>query len=241
MTTPSGYPGSSNDSYGQPGQYATGAGATYNPPNAPGSYPPSGQHPAATGQPGYQQPAYQQPAYQQPAQYPAAPAAYPAAYVQPGYGAPAGSVRPGMVTAAAVLAFIWGGLGILFGLIGLAAGSVLSSASSAVCNDNSLDINTAAACDSVGGIGTFLIVVTIGTIIIAGLMIWGGVVALNGKNGQILVIACGVYAALAILSVIASGFGFTYLLGFVIPVLIVVFLLNAQSRAWFKAKGGKTF
>jgi hypothetical protein len=67
------------------------------------------------------------------------------------------------------------------------------------------------------------------------------VVALNGKNGQILVIACGVYAALAILSVIASGFGFTYLLGFVIPALIVVFLLNTQSKSWFKAKGGKTF
>ena len=46
---------------------------------------------------------------------------------------------------------------------------------------------------------------------------------------------------LNIMSVIASGFGFTYLLGFVIPVLIVVFLLNAQSKAWFKAKGGKTF
>jgi hypothetical protein len=83
--------------------------------------------------------------------------------------------------------------------------------------------------------------VTICTIVIAGLMIWGGVVALNGKNGQILVIACGVYAALAILSVIASGFGFTYLLGFVIPALIVVFLLNTQSKSWFKAKGGKTF
>ena len=49
------------------------------------------------------------------------------------------------------------------------------------------------------------------------------------------------YAALAILSVIASGFGFTYLLGFVIPALIVVFLLNTQSKSWFKAKGGKTF
>ena len=72
-------------------------------------------------------------------------------------------------------------------------------------------------------------------------MIWGGVVAMNGKNGQILVVACGVYALLAILSVIGSGFGFAYLLGFVIPVLIVVFLLNAQSRAWFRAVGGKTF
>lgn len=146
-----------------------------------------------------------------------------------------------MVTGAAVLAFVWGGLGILFGLIGLVAGSFLTSASSAICNDSSLTARDSAACNSVSSIGPFLIVITIGTIVIAGLMIWGGVVALSGKNGQILVIACGVYAALAILSLFASGFGFTSLLGFVIPVLIVVFMLNAGSKAWFKAKGGKTF
>ena len=146
-----------------------------------------------------------------------------------------------MVTAAAVLAFVWGGLGILFGLLGLAAGSLLTSATSVVCDDSTLDRDTAVACTAAGGLGTFLIIVTIGTIVIAGLMIWGGVVALNGKNGQILVVACGVYALLAIVSAISSGFGFAYLLGFVIPVLIVVFLLNAQSKAWFKAKGGKTF
>jgi hypothetical protein len=147
-----------------------------------------------------------------------------------------------MVTAAAVLAFIWGGLGILFGLIGIAAGSVLNSASDAVCSGSSyLTADTAAACDSVSGIGTFLIVVTIVTIVIAGLMIWGGVVALNGKNGQILVIACAVYAVLAIISVIGSSLAFSYLLGIVIPILIAVFMLNTQSRAWFRARAGKTF
>ena len=230
MSTPSGYPGT-NEPYDTAGQYPNGT-AGY---NQPGTYPPPGQ---------YQQPgAYQPGSYPAPdtyGQYAGSPA-YPAAgpYGQP-TGAP-GSARPGMVTAAAVLAFVWGGLGILFGLIGLAAGSVLSSAASAVCNDSTLDRDTAAACEAAGGLGTFLIIVTAATIVIAGLMIWGGVVALNGKNGQILVIACGVYALLAVLSVFASGFGFTYLLGFVIPVLIVVFLLNAQSRAWFKVKGGKTF
>ena len=236
MTTPSGYPGSSNEPYGAASQYPAG----YGQPGAPGSYPQSHQY----QQPGHYQQPYQ--AGQYPAADPYGPSANPAypapgAFGQPAYGAPAGAARPGMVTAAAVLAFIWGGLGILFGLIGLAAGSVLSSATSAVCADNTLDRNTAAACDAAGGLGTFLIIVTTGTIVIAGLMIWGGVVAINGKNGQILVVACGVYALLAILSVIGSGFGFAYLLGFVIPVLIVVFLLNAQSKAWFKATGGKTF
>jgi hypothetical protein len=233
MTTPSGYPVSSNEPYGAAGQYPTGPGAGYNQQGAAGPYPPAGQY----QQPGdHQQGQYPAPnAYRQ---YPAAPPGYPAPNA---YGAPVGSARPGMVTAAAVLAFVWGGLGILFGLLGLAAGSVLSSATSAVCNDATLDRDTVTACNAAGGLGSFLIIVTICTIVIAGLMIWGGVVALNGKNGQILVIACGIYAALAILSVIASSFGFTYLLGFVIPALIVVFLLNAQSKAWFKAKGGKTF
>ena len=29
--------------------------------------------------------------------------------------------------------------------------------------------------------------------------------------------------------------------GVVAPVLILVFMLNPRSKAWFKAKGGKTF
>ena len=234
MTTPSGYPVSSNEPYGAAGQYPTGPvpDTTSRAPRVPT------RPRASTSSPGH----HQQGQYPAPAaygQYPTATPEYPA----PGqaYGAPVGSARPGMVTAAAVLAFVWGGLGILFGLLGLAAGSVLSSATSAVCDDATLDRDTVTACNAAGGLGSFLIIVTICTIVIAGLMIWGGVVALNGKNGQILVIACGIYAALAILSVIASSFGFTYLLGFVIPALIVVFLLNAQSKAWFKAKGGKTF
>jgi hypothetical protein len=222
MSTPSGYPGNSNDPYGTAGQQPGG----YHPPSAPG---------------GYQQPA-PYPGPEQYGQYPAGNAAYPAPnpYGQPGMGMVTGA-RPGMVTAAAVLAFIWGGLGILFGLIGLAAGTFITSASNAICNDSSLTARDSATCNSVTSIGPFLIIITIGTIIVAGLMIWGGVVALNGKNGQILVIACGVYAALAIISLFASGFGFTSLLGFVIPVLIVVFMLNAASKAWFKTKGGKTF
>lgn len=224
MSTPTGYPGS-NEPFGPAGRHPSAGPA--------GQYPPPGQ---------YDQSGYQQPGYPPAPQYAAPQYGAPAYPTGPaGYGAPVGTVRPGMVTAAAVLAFIWGGLGILFGLIGLAFGSILSSASNAVCNSSSLDVDTASACNTVSGAGTFLIIVTIGTIIVAGLMIWGGVVALNGKNGQILVIACAVYAALALLSIFASSFGFTSLLGFVIPVLIVVFLLNSQSKTWFKARGGKTF
>jgi hypothetical protein len=225
MSTP-GYPGNPNDPYASGPQPQTGYG----------------------GQPGYQQPGYPSGGFQQP--YPGQPG--PAGYGQypppqygagyPGYGQPAKAGRPGMVTAAAVLAFVWGGLGILFSIFGLLAGSILSTASSAVCNSSTYyDADTADACNAVSGIGGFLIAITIATIVIAALMIAGGVTAISGKNGQILVIACAVYAILAIVSVIISGFGFAYLLGFVIPVLIVVFMLNGQSRAWFRSVGGKTF
>ena len=150
-----------------------------------------------------------------------------------------------MVTAAAVLAFVWGGLGILWSIVALFAGSVLSAASSAVCDSNSTylyDSDTRDACNAVSGVGTFLIVITIGLIVVAALLIAGGVTAINGKNGQILVIACALYAVLAIVGLIVSGaFGVSYLLGVVVPVLIVVFIMNSQSRAWFRSVGGRTF
>ena len=110
MSTPSGYPGNPNDPYGSGGQYPTGGNPAA---SAPGGYPPPGQHPSYQQSPypgpdqyaqqQYAQPAYGQPAYGQPA------------YGQPAYGQQGVKARPGMVTAAAVLAFVWGGLGILFG------------------------------------------------------------------------------------------------------------------------------
>ena len=70
-------------------------------------------------------------------------------------------------------------------------------------------------------------------------------VALTGKNGQILVIGAAVYILLDIISIIvaisSSGFGATGVIGIVAPVLIAIFMLNPASKAWFKSKGAKTF
>ena len=250
------YPGNPQDPYAQPGGQPPGYQQGGHPSGGfqqPG-YPSGGFQQSASGYPsgGFAQPGYPQqppPAFgQQPpgqpggyGQYP--PPQYAAGY--PGYGQPAKSGRPGMVTAAAVLAFVWGGLGLFWSVIALFAGSVLSAASSAVCDSNSTylyDSDTRDACNAVSGAGTFLIVITIGLIVVAALLIAGGVTAINGKNGQILVIACALYAVLAIVGLIVSGaFGISYLLGVVVPVLIVVFMLNSQSRAWFRSVGGKTF
>lgn len=250
------YPGNPQDPYAQPGGQPPGYQQGGHPSGGfqqPG-YPSGGFQQSASGYPsgGFAQPGYPQqppPVFgQQPpgqpggyGQYP--PPQYAAGY--PGYGQPAKSGRPGMVTAAAVLAFVWGGLGLFWSVIALFAGSVLSAASSAVCDSNSTylyDSDTRDACNAVSGAGTFLIVITIGLIVVAALLIAGGVTAINGKNGQILVIACALYAVLAIVGLIVSGaFGISYLLGVVVPVLIVVFMLNSQSRAWFRSVGGKTF
>jgi hypothetical protein len=247
-----GYPGNPNDPYAQQGGPQPGSqqggypSGGFQQPGYPsgGFQQPNPQQPYP-GQPGgYGHPGYGQPGYGQPGgygQYPSQPQ-YATGY--PGYGQPVKAGRPGMVTAAAVLAFVWGGLGILWSIIALFAGSVLSAASSAVCDSNSVyyDSDTRDACNAVSGVGTFLVVITIGLIVVAALLIAGGVTAINGKNGQILVIACALYAVLAIVGLIVSGaFGVSYLLGIVVPVLIVVFMLNSGSRNWFRSVGGKTF
>ena len=229
MTTPPPYgsaPGQPSGYSGQPGQ-----------PGQP--YPQSYPGPASAPQPAYgqQQPAYgqQQPGYP-PAGYPAGPAG---AY--PGFGGPAPLARPGMVTAAAVLAFVFGGFAVIASFFSLIATGLTSAVSAACDSVSSTDPNYNASCSSLGGYSGFFKVVAVGLILVAILLIWGGVVAMSGKNQQILVIGAGVYIILTIVSIIASSFGFTGILGVVAPILILVFLFNPASRAWFRAKGGKTF
>lgn len=224
------------------------------------SQPESGQ--PQYGQPQYGQPQYGQPQYGQsqygqqgypPPGYPPAPgypsAGYPSAgYPSAGYpGGMAGGVkagRPGMVTAAAVLAFVWAAFAIIVGLVVLAATSVLSAAGTS-CTGGFADSDTARACTAVATYSGFFKVLTAGLMIIAILLIWGGVVALTGKNGQILVIGAAVYVLLDIISIFVSisndNFGSSGVLGIAAPVLMLVFMLNPRSKAWFRSKGAKTF
>lgn len=203
------------------------------------------------GQPGYGQQPYQPPIppapppgagpYGQPG-YPPPPPPY-AAYPAPGYGAPA-LPRPGMVTAAAVLSFIWGGFSIIGSIISLAAGSLVSGLGG-VCDSlaDQVDAATGAACTSTRSVGGLLIIIGIVLIIAAALLIWGGVVALSGKNSKVCVIAGGLLILAQIISMIASGGdGIAFaIFGIIVPVLIIAFLMNGTSKAWFKAKGGSTF
>jgi len=194
MTQPGAPDPGSQPPYGQPHQQPTG------------NYPDAGS--AGYGQqaqPGYgQQP---QPGYGQQGSYPSAPPA--------GYGAAPTQNRPGMVTAAAVLAFVSGGLGLIGNLL---AFSVIGS---------------------LGVPGVLVIFVIIGLVLSAGL-IYGGIQAMQGKDFVILLAVAAASVVLNLISMLLY-FQATALLSFIIPILIIVFLMNPQSKAWITARGGKTF
>lgn len=125
--------------------------------------------------------------------------------------------RPGMVTAAAVIAFVVGGFSLIggIGLIGL---------SSLVYANTGL-----------------LTVLGILTIVIAALYIWGGVSALTGKDGRILVIASGLSIVLNLVTAFNNTFNASSLSGMILPILILAFVLQAPCREYFRSRGGSTF
>jgi len=120
-----------------------------------------------------------------------------------------------MVTAAAVLAFVSGGLGLIGNLLAFSA------------------------IGSLGVPGVLVIFVIIGLVLSAGL-IYGGIQAMQGKNFVILLAVAAASVVLNLISMLLY-FQATALLSFIIPILIIVFLMNPQSKAWITARGGKTF
>jgi hypothetical protein len=120
-----------------------------------------------------------------------------------------------MVTAAAVLAFIVGGLGIIFGLISF---GLLTSF----------------------GVGGFYTVLVVLALITCAVMIWGGVQALGGKDGRILTVGAAAAIVINLIELVMYFYAGS-LLGLIIPILILVFLFNPQSKTWIKSKGGQTF
>lgn len=129
-------------------------------------------------------------------------------------GAPAQAGRPGMVTAAAVIGIVIGGLGIL-GLFSL--GLYFS-----------FDI--------------FLGMLNLLAVAAAVVLLVGGIQAIQGKSPRLLLL--GSYASigvqlLTLIWAVASGYGFVFLglLGFVLPGLIVFLLMQPQSKQYYAAQG----
>ena len=149
---------------------------------------------------------------------------------------PAGPGRPGMVTAAAVLAFVWGGLTIISSLLSMAAGSLFSSAGSA-CAEN----DQSGLCAFAAGSESLLIVIGSALIVAAGLVIWGGVAALSGKNGKVLVITSAIQVVIQVVWMIDTGSVAFGIVGVIVPIGIIVLMVSSASKGWFHAVRGATF
>lgn len=131
-----------------------------------------------------------------------------------GYGAPR-APRPGMVTGAAVVAIVWGGLGTLFGLLALAVAFSLFPV-----------------------LGLFVLL----AVAVAVALLVGGIFVLQGRSPKLLLYIC--YAAIVInlIELIISlarngGSAFSGVLGFVIPGVIIGLLRHPQSKQWFAERG----
>ncbi|TFV64404.1 UNVERIFIED_ORG: hypothetical protein E4P37_12965 [Bacillus sp. AZ43] len=137
-----------------------------------------------------------------------------------GYGPPAGSGadrRPGLVTAAAVIGIVIGGIGTLAGLIGLFALGLVFE---------------------ISVILGLLFVLSVATAVV---LLVGGIQALQGKSPRLLLL--GSYASIGVqllYTIFAMSYGepwFSGLLSFVLPILIVVFLLRPEAKQHYAARG----
>lgn len=179
-----------------PAESYTAPAQNYPPPAQ--NYPPAENYGPA---PGYSS----APGYSPPTGYPPAPA---------GYGAATGS-RPGMVTGAAIVGIVWGGLGTLFGLLAMSVAFSLS--------------------------GLLGVIVLIALLLAIALLV-GGIFILTGRDPKLLLYTSYVAIAINIVELIISiaqngGSAFNGVLGFILPGVIVALLFQQQSRQYFAARG----
>jgi hypothetical protein len=129
-----------------------------------------------------------------------------------GYGAT--GQRPGMVTAAGIIGIVWGALGLLFGLLALAV---------------------------VFAIGAFLGLLVLVSVALSAALLWAGIQVIQNKSPRLLLlisyVAIGINILTMIIGIAQGASIFSYLLGFVIPGIIVFLLLNPQSKQYYASRG----
>jgi hypothetical protein len=175
--------------------------------------------------------------YPYPYPYPAAPndgmPYYPQAYGAPAFGGYAARRRPGVVTAAAVLAFIVGGLGILFNglallVLGVSAGH-LSQHGSALM--------------------VIVLAVVLFGLAVGALWVWGGVSAVRGRGRKMLISLSSIQVTLVLLSLVLTvgadqGHAGVALvravLGLIFALPILILILQRSSSEYFRNRGGRT-
>jgi hypothetical protein len=120
-----------------------------------------------------------------------------------------------MVTAAAIIAIVWGALGALFGLLALSLAFL---------------------------IGAFYGLILLISVALSVALLVGGIFVLQGKNPKLLLlisyIAIGVSLLSLIIGIIQSGGNaFSGILGIIVPGVIVALLMQPQSKQYFAARG----
>jgi hypothetical protein len=135
-------------------------------------------------------------------------------YSAPPAGYAATGQRPGMVTAAGIIGIVWGALGLLFGLLAL----TLAFA-----------------------IGAFLGLLALISVVVSAALLWAGIQVIQNKSPRLLLLISYVAIAINLITMIigiAQGLSiFSYLLGFVIPGVVVFLLLNPQSKQYYASRG----
>ena len=132
-----------------------------------------------------------------------------------GYGAAPGGQRPGVVTAAAVVGIVWGGLGALFGLLALSVAFALSAV-----------------------LGLVLLI----SLALSVALLVGGIFVLTGKPPKLLLYTSYVAVAVNLLSLIISiaqdgGSAFNGVLGFILPGVVIALLMQPASKQYFASRG----
>jgi hypothetical protein len=140
--------------------------------------------------------------------------------------------RPGSVTAAAVICFVWAVINLIF-----AAFVALAVAVSQDRTDGS-KVEAFGGTGAAFGYGWSLL-----TIIVCIAMVWGGIAALRGKSNKILVITGVALLLLNVVSLIivmagGSGSFLPSILGVVLPGFIVSLVRTQQAKQFFISRGG---
>jgi len=139
--------------------------------------------------------------------------------------------RPGTVTTAAVLAFVQAGLTLICSVILMIGLGAISGAIDDQETIGTLDVNEGA----LAGLWVLTIVGVIG----AGLLIWGGIKALSGTAGLILVIAAGLQILLCIVWLAAFQGGIVSILLVIMPIITLVMSLGGPAKQYEASRSGR--
>jgi hypothetical protein len=118
-----------------------------------------------------------------------------------------------MVTAAGIIGIVWGGLGLLFGLLALTVAFTF------------------------GAVYGLLLI----SVAVAGALLWAGIQVIQDKSPRLLLlisyVAIGINLLTTIWAVAQGASILSGLLGFVLPGIVVFLLLNPQSKQYYASRG----